>query len=73
MSKQQSFPTPVCTCCDRIARDIPGVKTAAHFMNLTPEDFVRHHDNSYDEKTGDFICDGCFALQIRDVALTPYA
>jgi hypothetical protein len=70
---RKHFPTPVCTCCDRIARDIPAVTLAAHFMNLSPEDFVRIHDNSYDEATGEFLCDGCFAIQAQDVVLTTYA
>lgn len=56
-------PTPVCTCCDRIARDIPSVITAAAFAGVTPETFIIEQDNSYDYATGEFICDGCFAVQ----------
>ena len=60
----RNLPTPVCTCCDRIARDIPAVVAGATFMGIMPETYVRVHDSSYDEETGEFLCDTCYAMQV---------
>lgn len=54
--------TPFCPACQRQAHEIPDVKMFAKENGLTPEEFVRQEEGTYNPSSEHFLCDRCFIV-----------
>jgi hypothetical protein len=64
----KTLPTPVCKCCDRIARDIPSIQLYAALQGIPPEEYVITYDSTYNAATGEFLCYSCIQLQVQEAS-----
>lgn len=46
--------------CERLAVDIPDVVYYAGLEELTPNDWVRQEEGTYNPANGHFLCDECY-------------
>lgn len=58
---------PYCPGCKKQAHEIPSVKDFAADFELTPEQFIRHEEGTYNPVNEHFLCEDCF-IRIEDVA-----
>lgn len=53
---------PLCPACGRQAADIPDVVMFGKENGLSPEEFVRQEDGTYNPASEHFLCDTCFIV-----------
>lgn len=51
------LPTPLCMACGRIPADIPGIVDYAEWEEMTPDEWVRSEEGTYNPVNGHFLCD----------------
>lgn len=55
--------TPYDPSCKREAKDIPSVVQFAQENAMTPEEFIKAEEGTYNPVTGHFLCDPCFLVE----------
>ena len=54
-----NVPEPICIGCNRHPVDC-GYQDVAEYENLTPDEYVRQHEGTYNPDNGHFLCDVCY-------------
>ena len=53
-------PEVVCIGCHKLPEQIPGCVQEASIENLTPDEWVRKEDGTYNRTNGHFYCTACY-------------
>jgi len=59
-NKEEHAINPYCTGCDKSPEDIQEYIDAADENGMTPEDYVRSEEGTYNRINGHFLCTSCY-------------
>lgn len=59
----RSLPIPHCPGCKKDASEISSVCQFAREEQVTPEEWVRQEEGTYNRENGHFLCDSCFITE----------
>lgn len=54
------MPGPICTYCNRRPNEIEEYVMMAKELEITPDDYVRMEEGTYNPINGHFACDSCY-------------
>ena len=52
--------SPVCKGCSKHPAQIQEYVDAAKAEGISPDEFVRHNEGTYNKKNGHFLCTDCY-------------
>lgn len=47
----------ICTGCNKTPSEIPSIVMFAEMEEITPDEFVRENEGTFNESNGHFLCD----------------
>jgi len=53
-------PNPICTGCNKRPEEIDEYIEIAEIEEITPDDFVREEEGTYNPENGHFLCTNCY-------------
>jgi hypothetical protein len=53
-------PLPLCTGCNKHPADIKEYVNMGQAEDMTPDDFVRREEGTYNPENGHFLCTSCY-------------
>jgi hypothetical protein len=53
-------PDPICTGCNKRPDEIGEYVTSAKWDGITPDEYVRTEEGTYNSKNGHFLCTDCY-------------
>ena len=58
--KAVNLEQPLCIKCMKFPREIPEYVDAAREEDMTPDEFVRQEEGTYNPSNGHFLCTDCY-------------
>ena len=55
-----SIPTPICTGCNKLPRELEEYASIAKAESMTPDEFVIRNEGTYNKENGHFLCTDCY-------------
>lgn len=55
-----SLPKPICVGCNLAASEHPEYIEMAEIEDMTPEEYVRAEEGTYNRSNGHFLCTDCY-------------
>jgi hypothetical protein len=53
-------PKPLCIGCNKHPDQIPAFVECAAIEEMTPDEYARNEEGTYNETNGHFLCDDCY-------------
>ena len=59
-TETKQLPKPICHYCKKHPAEIDEYIEAAEVEEITPDDYVRAEEGTYNPETGNFACTACY-------------
>ena len=59
-SQEIDTPSPLCIGCNKHPEDLAEYVAMGRVEDMTPDDFVREEEGTYNPKNGHFLCTTCY-------------
>lgn len=59
-SQETEVPVPICIGCNKHPDEIKEYVAMGQLEDMTPDDFVREEEGTYNPSNGHFLCTSCY-------------
>ena len=59
-SQATELPKPICVGCDKTPDQLPEYVSIAEEEGMSPDEFVRTEEGTYNKENGHFLCTPCY-------------